>query len=159
SLSVMTLPPVWEALRQQGSVAVLDGTGDPAQLGALLARPLDVVQLDVEDTADVRRTVLATRNATITQWCPGGKVNWNPKSGLRGGIRTLVAAIVADTPKGSTILWCTFRALSNALRDAWESPTAEGADLLAPLHAHGLTVRWTYYGAKDTRGANRHQDC
>ena len=151
---------VWSALRHAHSVLIFDGTSSPERQRILKLlfgpdRPLRVIGNDVEDLANWRRKALAIRDATRATFCPGGKVNW---ARFRGPVRKIVEEIVRTVPAGRIIVWNTFRPNANALRRAWDDPTAEGADLLEPLRSRGDILRFTYFGATDTRGSNKHVD-
>lgn len=153
-----------------GPVVVLDGTGQCGQLAAGLGCLVREVTAVAQERGTVHRRVLAIPRATRTSWCPGGAPRWDARqASLAGALRALVERIRADVPRGARVALATFRPVAQALAAAWEGlvasaaggerPTGPAADLLAPLLDHVGELRVTYYGARDTRGANVHADC
>jgi hypothetical protein len=149
SLSIAWLPAATRKLAQAtAAVVILDGTGILQEIEQALGTTPTLFEAVTAEQATVHRTIIA-RNATRRDLLSG---DWT-RATRRGAIHEIVNWTLANVPKNSKVLLCTFRDLCTGLAEGWSGKNEQTAELLEPLRGK-YELAFTYYGSPDTNGSN-----
>jgi transcriptional regulator with XRE-family HTH domain len=146
---------VWHALSKLDHLVIMDGTAPVATIETLIGKPTKVLEYEVPDAADITRIMRPRRHLNRSELCPDGVAKVTDH--LRGAVREDIDDITSRMPVGCSVVLCTYQPLAKLIDGTWKTGKGELADLLDPLHKHGVKLHVTYWGAKDVRGSNTHQ--